>query len=47
LQHEYAGTMEAAAIFLKASHWRAADSFFRRQFAGFSSLQFFTASVYS
>lgn len=40
LQHEHEGRMEAAVIFENVSHWRAAESFFRRQFAGISTLKF-------
>jgi hypothetical protein len=40
LQHEHEGRMEAAVIFENVSHWPAAESFFRRQFAGISTLKF-------
>jgi predicted transposase YdaD len=40
LQHEYEGRMEASVIFENVSHWRAAESFFNRQFAGISTLKF-------
>ncbi len=40
LQHDYAGKMEAAVIFLTESQRRAAESIFHRQFDGISSLQF-------
>lgn len=40
LQHDYAGKMEASAIFLNETQWRAAESLFHRQFAGISTLQF-------
>jgi len=40
IQHDYVGKMEASAIFLSESQWRAAESLFHRQFAGISTLQF-------